>query len=489
MDRMSPLDATFLYVEDGVTHMHIASCAVFEGPTPDYERVVATIRGKLAKIPRYRQVVRFVPMQLARPVWVDDPHFRLEYHVRHTALPPPGGDAELRALMGRVMSQELDRHRPLWETWMIEGLENGRWGLITKIHHCMADGVSGTDLLAVVLDQEPDPPPPAEDVWTPVPQPSDIRLVADAAVGLAMSPYEQMRALRSMTRAPRRSLTQLRDMAAGLKSYAGSLRPTRTSSLVGPIGPHRRWTWASVDLAEAKRIRRAFGGTVNDVVVTAITSGLRQLLTARGELLDDLAVRSLIPVSIRAADARNTYDNRVTAMFADLPVAVDDPLERLAAVRAQMEMLKTSHQAEAGIGLTALSQFAPSAAIALAERAVMQIMRHAPQHSINTVATNVPGPQHPLYLAGRQMLEYLPFVPIAHGVRVGIAIVSYNGRLAFGITGDFDSAPDIDVVAHGIEDAIAELARLAGLADHERSPRSRRRAVPDVTSLRVLRSG
>jgi diacylglycerol O-acyltransferase len=473
MERMSPLDATFLYVEDGVTHMHIASCAVFEGPAPDYEQVVATIAGKLAKIPRYRQVVRFVPLQLGRPVWVDDPHFRLEYHVRHTALPPPGGDAELRALMGRVMSQPLDRHRPLWETWMIEGMENRRWGLITKIHHCMADGVAGTDLLSVVLDQEPDPPPPEKDVWRPAPQPSDLQLVADAVVGLAMSPYEQVRALRSLTRAPRRSLTQLREMAAGLRSYADSLLPTRTSSLVGAIGPHRRWTWVSVDLDDAKLVRHTLGGTVNDVIVTAVTSGLRQLLLARGEPLDDLVVRSLIPVSIRADDARNTYDNRVSAMFADLPVAIADPLERLTAVREQMEMLKNSHQTDAGVGLTALSQFAPSAAIALAERSVMQVMRRAPQHSINTVATNVPGPQHPLYLAGRKMLEYLPFVPIAHGVRVGIAIVSYNGRLAFGITGDFDTAPDIDVVAHGIEDAIAELV---GLADQGRSSRSRRQA-------------
>jgi WS/DGAT/MGAT family acyltransferase len=276
-----------------------------------------------------------------------------------------------------------------------------------------------------------------------------------------------------MTRAPRRSLTQLREMAAGMKSYADSLRPTRTSSLVGAIGPHRRWTWASADLEDAKFIRHALGGTVNDVIVTVVTSGLRELLLSRGEPLDELAVRSLIPVSIRSDDARNTYDNRVSAMFADLPVTIADPLERLAAVREQMEMLKSSHQADAGVGLTALSQFAPSAAIALAERSVMQIMRRAPQHSINTVVTNVPGPQHPLYLAGREMLEYLPYVPISHGVRVGIAIVSYNGRLAFGITGDFDTAPDIDVVAHGIEDAIAELV---GLADQGRSSRSRRRA-------------
>jgi diacylglycerol O-acyltransferase / wax synthase len=461
MQRMSPLDATFLYVEDGVTHMHIASCAVFEGPAPDYEQVVATIAGKLTKIPRYRQVVRFVPLQLGRPVWVDDPHFRLEYHVRHTALPPPGGDTELRALMGRLMSQELDRHRPLWETWMIEGLERGRWGLITKIHHCMADGVAGTDLLAVILDREPDPPPPEADLWEPAAEPSDLDLVTDAVVALARNPYEQLRALRRATRAPRRTFTRLQEMAAGMKSYAGQMVPTRTNSLVGAIGPNRRWTWVTADLADAKTIRSAFGGTVNDVIVSVVTGGLRELLIARGEPIEELVVRSLIPVSIRSEDTREIVDNRVSAMFADLPVAVEDPIERLAAVRSQMDMLKGSHQTDAGIGLTVLGEFAPSAAVALAERTVMQVLRRMPQHSVNMVVTNIPGPQHPLYLAGREMLQYLPFVPIAHGVRVGVAIVSYNGGLFFGITGDYDTTPDIDVVAHGIEDAIAQLIGLA----------------------------
>jgi diacylglycerol O-acyltransferase len=211
---------------------------------------------------------------------------------------------------------------------------------------------------------------------------------------------------------------------------------------------------------------------VNDVIVSVVTGGLRELLMARGEPVDELVVRCLIPVSIRSEDARNTYDNQVSAMVADLPVGIADPVERLAAVREQMQMLKSSHQADAGAGLTALGQFAPSAAIALAERSVMQVLRRLPQRSVNMVATNVPGPQHPLYLAGREMLEYLPFVPIAPGVRVGVAIVSYNGRLTFGITGDFDSAPDIDVVAHGIADGVAELV---GLAGRGRSTRARKR--------------
>jgi diacylglycerol O-acyltransferase / wax synthase len=275
------------------------------------------------------------------------------------------------------------------------------------------------------------------------------------------SPYEQLRVARRVVRAPRRALTEVWDTAAGMWSYAGRLRPTASMSLAGSIGPHRRWTWASAELDDVKTIRRAFGGTVNDVILAAITGGLRELLLARGESVGRLVVRSLVPVSIRSDAERGEYNNRVSAMFADLPVAIDDPVARFAAVRAQMEALKGSHQTVAGEALNALGAVTPFGPIALAERAVMRVLRSVPQHSINTVTTNVPGPQYPLYLAGREMLEYLPFVPISHGVRVGVAIVSYNGRIAFGVTGDYDSAPDIDILAHGIEDGLTEMLKLA----------------------------
>jgi len=462
MERMNPLDASFLYFEDGVTHMHIASCALFEGPPPDYRRVVDAIASKLPQVPRYRQVVRFVPWELGRPVWVDDPHFRLEHHVRHTALPKPGGQAELRALMGRLMSQELDRHRPLWEVWMVENLEDGHWAFITKIHHCMADGVAGTDLLAVIMDLEPRPseiePAPA---WFPAAEPSALHLVADAAWSLVASPYEQLRSMGRVLRVPGRALTGLLHTAGGMWSYAERLRPTAPMSLVGAIGPNRRWTWAGASLEDVKTIKNAFGGTVNDVILTVITAGLRQQLLGRGEPVERLVVRSLIPVSVRTESEHGEYNNRVSAMFADLPVGIDDPVARFAAVREQMRALKASHQTIAGEALTALGTITPFAPIALAERTAMRVLRHLPQHSVNTVTTNVAGPQYPLYLAGRKMLEYLPFVPIAHGVRVGVAIVSYNGRIAFGVTGDYDSAPDIDVLAHGIEDGLADLLKLA----------------------------
>ncbi|MFZ0171621.1 MAG: wax ester/triacylglycerol synthase family O-acyltransferase [Acidimicrobiales bacterium] len=461
MERLGPLDASFLFLEDGITHMHIASCAVFAGPPPDYEEVVAAMSAKLGQVPRYRQVVRFVPFELARPVWADDPHFNLEYHVRHTALPAPGGPAELRHLMGRIMSQELDRRRPLWEAWIIEGLEGDRWGLISKIHHCMADGVSGTDLLAVMLDREPGAHPAPADAWIPQPAPSNLHLAADALVDLAVSPYEQFQAVRRVLQAPGRAVTQLRELADGVGSYARRFAPTEPSSIVGNIGPNRRWTWASAELDDLKAIRRSFGGTVNDAILAVIAGGFRELLLGRGEPVDKIVVRSLVPVSVRREEEHGTYNNRVSALFADLPVAVDDPLERLASIRKQMDDLKGSHQTLAGEGLTALGELTPFVGVALGERAAMALLRRVPQHSINTVTTNVPGPQFPLYLAGREMLEYLPFVPIAHGVRIGVAITSYNGRVAFGVTGDFDTTADIDVLAIGIEDGIAELLKLS----------------------------
>ncbi len=461
MERLSPLDAFFLFIEDGTSHMHIATCAIFEGPAPEYSSVAAAIATNLPSVPRYRQVVRFVPLQLGRPVWVDDPHFRLEYHLRHTALPAPGGDAELEELIGRLMSQELDRHRPLWEAWMVEGLEHGRWALILKIHHCMADGISGTDLFTAILDHEPETPNSAADPWQPEPQPSGLQLAVDAMWRLLLIPYGELRMVGRVSAAPGWALARLRDLVEGALSYARRLPPTGPNSLVGNIGPHRRWTWTNASLDDMRTIRQAFGGTVNDVIVTAVTGGLRALLLSRGEPPDGLVVRTLIPVSVRPEGEHDTYDNRVSAIFADLPVAVDDAAERLDAVRRQMETLKASHQSAAGEGLTALGELVPPIALAFAERAAMRLLRRVPQHTINTVTTNVPGPQFSLSLAGRQMLACLPFVPIFHGMRVGVAVVSYNGRIAFGITGDYDSVPDIHTLARGIEDTIAELVKLA----------------------------
>jgi diacylglycerol O-acyltransferase len=458
LDRLSPLDASFLHVEDGVSHMHIGSVGIFEGPPPPFSKVLDMVQGKLALVPRYRQVVRTVPFDLGRPVWADDPHFALDYHVRHSALPSPGDEEQLRNLVGRVMGQQLDRAKPLWEIWMVEGVSGNRWAMLSKTHHALVDGVSGTDLLAVIMDLSPEPSPVPADDWAPRPAPSGGRLAADAVLGLLRSPYEQFRALRATTRLPRQALRQAGDIVKGLSSYAGVIRPTRLSSLNGPLGPHRRYAWAATSVDDIKRVRKTLGGTFNDVVLAVITRGFRDLLLTRGESVDRV-VRTLVPVSVRGRDASGlavgdgTLANKVSAMFAELPVDIADPVERLHAVTAQMEGLKESKEALAGEALTSLTGFAPPMLLALG----MRLATRVAQRQVNTVTTNVPGPQFPLYILGRRMLEAYPYVPLAGQVRVGVAIFSYDGHVTFGVTGDRDTTADIDVLTRGVERGMEEL--------------------------------
>jgi diacylglycerol O-acyltransferase len=446
------LDASFLHVEDSVSHMHIGSVMVFEGPTPDYRDVVARVRSKLPLVPRYRQIVRFVPFDLGRPVWVDDPHFTIDYHLRHTALPAPGGEGELRKLVGRVMSQPLDRTRPLWEMWVVEGLDGGQWAMLSKVHHAMVDGISGTDLMAAIMDLSPTVEAVEPDDWRPTPAPSGTFLAAEAVRDLVLSPYEQFRAVRASTRVPRLALRQTVEVARGLSAMAGLVRPTPVSSLNGPIGPHRRYGWASTSVDDIKAVRKSLGGTFNDVVLAAITHGFRNLLLSRGESVDRV-IRTLVPVSVRPRDLSGravgdgTFENKVSAMFAELPVGIGDPVERLHAITAQMEGLKESQQAVAGEALTSMGGFAPPMLLALG----MRLATRVAQRNVNTVTTNVPGPQMPLYVAGRRMVKAYPYVPLAGQIRIGVAIFSYDGQVNFGITGDHDTTEDLDVMGGGIE--------------------------------------
>lgn len=461
-DRLSPQDASFLHIEDDVSHMHIASVAIFEGPHPAFADVVAMVDRKLGLVPRYRQVVQFVPFDLGRPVWVDDPHFNIEYHLRHTALPAPGGESELRKLVGRVMSQRLDRSKPLWEIWVVEGLEDDRWAMLAKTHHAMVDGVAGTDLLAVIMDLSPEATPPVVAAWHPRPTPSNGQLVADAVTTMLRSPYEQLRAARASTRALRQAVTYTKEVGQGIVAMAGVVRQPPVSSLNGPIGPHRRYAWATTSVEEIKTVRRALGGTFNDVVLASITNGFRELLVSRGETIDRV-VRTLVPVSVRPRDASGkavgdgTFENKVSAMFAELPVNIEDPVERLHAITAQMAGLKESKQAVAGEALTSMSGFAPPMLLALG----MRLATRAAQRNINTVTTNVPGPQFPLYAAGRKMIRAFPYVPLGGQIRIGIAIFSYNGDVNFGITGDYDTTSDLDVLSGGIEDGMAQMRKLS----------------------------
>ena len=456
MEWMSPMDASFLHIETPNTPMHIGGLSIFEGPAPPFERLEQMVEGRLDAVPRYRQKVRFVPFGLGRPVWVEDPHFNLGYHLRHSALPAPGGDEVLRHTAARIFAQRLDRRKPLWEIWMVEGLSQNRWALLSKVHHCMVDGVSATDLMTVMFDDSP----PTEDVepWHPTPEPSRVELVARTLVHQAVTPSEQVRIVRAAVRRPRASLAQGRELVRALSSAAGLLRPLGASSLTGSIGPHRKWSSAYVHLSDIKTVRSTLGGTVNDVVLAIVSGGLRDLLVSRGEEVEGRRVRTLVPVSVRRPGERGVYNNRVSAMFAELPVGTADPVARLATLHAQMEGLKQSKQAVAGDVLTSLSGFAPPLLLALGGR----LAARSPSLGVQIGVTNVPGPQQPLQTLGRRLLESYPFVPLIGHVRISIAVFSYNGGLYFGVTGDYDSSRDVEILTHGVEDAMAELLKASG---------------------------
>jgi WS/DGAT/MGAT family acyltransferase len=476
-ERLSPLDASFLHVEDSVTHMHIGSVSIFEGPAPAYEELCERVAEKLPLVRRYRQVVRTVPFDLGRPVWADDPYFNIEYHIRHTALPRPGNDPQLQNLVGRVMAQQLDRNRPLWEMWMVEGLTGDRWAVVSKVHHCMVDGVAGSELLGLILDTTPERPEVEGPPWAPSLPPAAWELAAQAILDLLTSPFELGRLLRAQTRLPRRLLAEFVGTVRALGAAASAVRTPISRSLNGPIGPHRRWVPAEVRVADIKEVRRRFGGTFNDVVLALIAGGFRDLLLKRGESVEH-PLRAMVPVSIRARDdqGRAVGDgemaNRISAVFVALPIQMDDPIARLRAVSAQTAGLKESNHAVAGEVLSSLSGFAPPMLLSLAGR----LATRAPQNMVNTITTNVPGPQIRLYGVGRPMIEVYPYVPLGMRLRIGVAIFSYDGNVSFGVTGDYDGAPDIDVLSQSIEKAMAEMlavdpeAVIINLRSGDRSP-------------------
>jgi WS/DGAT/MGAT family acyltransferase len=456
MEQLSSLDAAFVDAEDQDRNASfaIASIAIFEGPAPSYEEFLAAIAQRLPLVPPYRRKLRKVPLGLGPPVWVDDPNFDLRYHVRHTALPAPGGDQQLRRLMARVMTQRLDRDYPLWEYWLVEGLGQGRWALISKVHHAMVDGISGTDLYRVIFDASPEPPPlPAADDKRAPPEPSGLELVARAALNAALVPVHGGGTIQRLLANPEAALRKAGDTVRGLSRYARALPPAPGSSLSGPIGRQRRYTWARASLGDVKTIKNELGGTVNDVFLAVITNGFRALLLDRGEEPTPSMVPSLIPVAVRTAGDESPYGNRVSALVASLPVDIADPVQRLAAITHEMATLKASSQSEAGDAFVSLRRYTPFALASMFVRLAFSI----PQREIVTITTNVPGPQQPLYGLGRRLVEIIPYVPIATTLRTGVSIFTYNGQVTFGITGDYATTPDLDVLASGIEDGIAEL--------------------------------
>ncbi|SER44893.1 Diacylglycerol O-acyltransferase [Lentzea xinjiangensis] len=460
---MSSLDAGFYFIEDENVPMHVGSVLVFDGPVPSYGDVIRLFLARMDQVPRYRQKVRTLPFHVGRPVWVDDDHFNVLYHVRHTAVPSPGGEDQLRNLAGRIFAQKLDDSKPLWEAWLVEGLEGGRWAIISKVHHCMIDGVSGSDMLQLMLDfrRESTLPEPRE--WQPAPPPSTIDLVVDGVRDAVATPVQHLAALPALAR-NLRSLNEIVDFGKSvLSSLPGTARRLVTraaTSLNGPIGPHRRWVWARANLAEIKQIRRAAGGTVNDVILAAVTRGFRDLLEKRGELTDGMVVRTMVPVSMRKANQHNELNNRVSAVLVNLPVGEADPVQRLASIRAQMDDLKSSRQAAGADVITNLGNFAAPTLMALGSRTAMRF----PQQILQTVTTNVPGPRIPLYMLGRPLVEMFPYVPIASTIRITVGIFSYLDRITFGINADFDGVPDVQLLADGIRTGFDELVALAAEA-------------------------
>lgn len=459
MERLTPLAAAFLEAEDvdDAASLAIGSLAVFEGPAPTYDEFVESIAGRLPLIPRYRQKLRRVPFDLAAPCWVDDPDFDLRWHVRNTALPAPGGRAEIGRLMSRVMAQRMNRERPLWEYWFCEGLADGRWALLSKLHHCLVDGVSGTDLYQLVLDPTPTQRPPVPDTWDPVPPPSTLSLTARAAWDLATAPVPVARALAGAVAAPRLLARRSLVTARGLLTMAGALLPVRSTSLTGPLEGSRRYTWTDVALGDVRTVRKRYGVTVNDVALAAVTGGFRLLLMSRGEEPDAHTLRSLVPVSTREPGAESVPDNRVSLMLPYLPVDLADPHERLMAVRGRVRTLRTQHEPEAGGSITSAAEYGPFPPVSWGIRLGMRL----PQRHIATVTTNVPGPRTTLYGLGREVQEMLPYVPIADRVRIGVAMFSYRDTLTFGITADYDTTSDIQVLADGIAASMAELVTCA----------------------------
>lgn len=490
MDRLSPLDASFLHIEDGNpnSQLHVGSVGIFEGPPPDQDALLDVLQSRLHLVPRYRQVVRAVPGGIGRPVWVDQPDFSMAYHLRRTALPAPGDDAALRRLVGRIMSQRLDRTKPLWEIWIVEGMADGSWAMISKVHHAMIDGVSGAEMMAILLDLGPEVATFEEESWRPAPQPSSVQLVADALKDLATSSYEQARVASRAVRRHQVITDQAREVVKGLWSLTGLVQPAAHWSLVGEITSHREWTWTSSSLDDIKTIRAELGGSVNDVVLAAITAGFRAVLLNRGENVEHQVVRSLVPVSVRArrddgaATHDGSMDNKVSAMFANLPVDIDDPVARLQAICEQMGDLKESKQAVASEALTSIAGFAPPALLALGTRTAARFA--GVSSNLHTVTTNVPGPQFPLYSQGRRMLATMPYVPLSAPLRTGVAVFSYDQKVTFGITGDLSTADDIEILAGGIQ---AGLAELKALAEASRKP-AKKPAKPKKQSARTAAS-
>src|SRR3954451_18106651 len=460
LDRLTAVDASFLTNESSSSHMHVGAILIFEGPPPKYTDLVEHVRTRLPLVPRFRQKLVVPPLEAGRPLWADDVNFNLTSPTRPPALPEPGGEEQLKQLAGRIFSQQLDRSKPLWEMWLAQGLERDRFAILTKTHHAMVDGISGVDIGTVLFDFEPVPEPaPVEDEWVPQKEPSTTELVARGVADVVAAPIQlaerAVEAVRRPETTARKAVEALEGISEILTAFAD---PAPDVPLNQPIGPHRRYVWARSELATFKHIKDALGGTVNDVVLAVVTGSLRNWLAERGVRTEGLELRALVPVSIRSEDERGNLGNRIALMRGPLPVYVEDPVRRLRTISSEMAGLKRSKQALGAEVISRFNDFAPPTLLAQASRINFST------RLFNLIVTNVPGPQMPLYVLGKELEEVFPVAFLPENHVLAVAIMSYNGKVGFGLLADYDGMEDVEVVSNGINEALEELEAAAGKA-------------------------
>jgi WS/DGAT/MGAT family acyltransferase len=461
-ERLTAQDSSFIHFEGAGTHMHVSAVAIFELPEAwggrlEIERLRRFVASRLHRLPRYRRRLETTPLR-GHPIWVDDRGFNLEYHVRHTALPGPGNDDQLRQLAGRILSQQLDRSKPLWETWFVEGLERGRFAMISKIHHCMVDGVAGVGIMTSLLSTSPEDDIAEPVPWTPAPAPGRAELVVDELARVAGRPLAALAGLRKALKRPRRTSEALAENAEAMwQALNAGFRVPSNTPLNAPIGTHRRLDWCSFELAAFKDLKKGLDGSVNDVVLAVVAGALRRFLQARGAALDGIGFRIVIPVNARSGDEGPEVANRVSAWFLTLPLGEPDPRRRFERIRDETRRLKDSKAAR-GIELfTRLADWTDSELLTFWGVRLASSLR-----PYNLIVTNVSGPQVPLYLLGAKLEMMIPQLPLFQNQGLGVAVMSYLGRICFGLTADWDLVPDLPELTAALPAAFEELQRAGG---------------------------
>lgn len=440
MERISHAADTLLRIEDDVSAVHGMTVGVFDGPQPSFDDIQDLVESRVPLVPRYRQRLVELPLPMERPVWVDDPHFTIDFHVRNTALPERREIDALSGLVSRLQSQRMDRSKPLWELWVVSNLRDGHWALISKVHYAMIDGVSGTDLFGLLLDDAP--VSDVDDTFAPQPLPSPVSLVPSALLDRAFDPVDTLRTLSDLALLPMRTM---RRSVAAMRPSSGALRTT--------IGPHRRWHRCQVPLETARRVRELHDCSTTDVILTGITGGIAHWLEARGEDVPSW-LTAMIPLAFASEDTG--YNSQIAASVARLPIGIADPIDRLDTITAQTALNAQSAGAVAAHAFSRPDQFSSPTVMALGVGAALQETHRS--RKIDTVAVNVPGPPMAQHILGCELLKVYPVIPLAGQVPVAVGVLSYNEDLSFGITGDYDSAPELSVLADGIRSSLEALA-------------------------------